>query len=59
MLNTDPVGIQAELHVRKDCVSVEFVLAMIRYVGVSGLRFLFYASPEKISGGDIFAVRAQ
>src|ERR671933_1566519 len=42
-----------------DCVSLELVLAAIGHVGFSGLRFLLCASPEKVSGGKLHAVRTR
>jgi|SRR5829696_7309891 hypothetical protein len=57
LVNADPVGKQAELHVMDDRVSPEFIPAAIGDVGLSGLRFLLWAPAEKISGDKLRAVR--
>src|SRR3712207_5069405 len=57
LLNTDPVGKQAELHMMDDSVSPEFILAAIGDVSLSGLRSLLRAPAQEISGGKLQAVR--
>jgi hypothetical protein len=56
LVNADPVGKQAEVHVMDDCLSMEVVPAAIRDVGTSGVRFLLYAPAEQSSGGKLRAV---
>src|SRR4028119_1561726 len=58
LLNTNPVGKQAELHVMDDCVSPELILAAIGDVGFLGLHFLFWRPAQKILGSKLQAVRA-
>ena len=55
LVNTDPVGKQAELHVMDDCLSLEFIPATIGHVGARGLRFLLCAPTEKIISERRFA----
>src|SRR5215208_5677999 len=40
-------------------VSVEFIPTTIGHVSVSGLHFLLCTTPEKVSGGELLAVRAR
>jgi hypothetical protein len=56
LVDTDPVGKQAELHVMDDRVSVELVPAAIGHVGLGGVRLLFCTRPEKISSSELLAV---
>jgi len=42
-----------------DRVSPEFVPAAVGHVGLSGLRLLLCAAPEKISGGKLRATRTR
>src|SRR3712207_269943 len=56
LLDTDPVGKQAELHMMDDRAPPELILAAIGDVGLGGLRSLLRAPAQKISGGKPSAV---
>lgn len=56
LLDADPVGKQAQLHVMGDGVSTELVATAIGDVGASGLRPFPCAPAEKISCGELRAV---
>ena len=56
LVNTDPVGKQAELHVMDYRVSPQLVGSAIGDVGLLGLRFLLGGPAQKVLSGKLQAV---
>ena len=57
LVNTNPVGKQAELPMMDDFVSVEVIPPAIGDVGLLGLRFFLWRPAEKIVDAKLQAVR--
>ena len=56
LVDPDPVGEQAELHLVDDRVPAELLAAAIAHVGLGGVHLLLCARPGEISGGELRAV---
>jgi hypothetical protein len=57
LVNTDPVGKRAELYLVYYCVFLEVIAAAIREEGFLGSRFFLWRPAQKISAGELQAVR--
>src|SRR5215208_4892567 len=57
LVSTNPVGKRAELYLVYYFVSLEVILAAIREEGLLSLRFFLWRPAQKISAGELQAVR--